>query len=334
MGSLCDTNGAHPHSAGAFGVDGATPATDYGGALVSAVDSLIAGIARRQHGTVTRSQLLAAGVSISAIRLRHRDGRLRALHAGVYATGPGPLTRRGRWLAAVLAVGAGAVLSHRSAAALLDLRPTATSLIDVTVPGGSRRRRRDHLRIHTTRPFHPDDATVVDGIPVTSVERTLLDLAVILPLPQLRRAHEQAERLRCVDHTKLRALLARSTGRRGLGALRRVAAIDPEPGTRLKSELEQEFRDLVEASGLPAYLPNTVVAGYEVDAYWPAARLVVELQSRTWHTDPQAFERDHAKRAELMAAGDTVLALTYEQVTRRPKETVHTLRRLLFPLAA
>ena len=296
---------------------------------MSVVDSAIARVAATQHGVVAARQIIDGGVSEAAIRRRLADGRLRRMHRGVYAIGRQPLTRRGRWMAAVLAGGRSAVLSHRSAAALLDLRATATNLIDVTVPGASRRRRRDNLRIHTTRPFHPDDIAVVDGIPVTSVERTLLDLAELLPLPQIRRAYEQAERLRTLDHSRLRALIARSNGRRGVGALRRVAAIDPDPGTRLRSELERAFRDLVEAGGLPPYLPNTVLAGYEVDAYWPAARLVVELQGRAWHADPQAFERDHAKRAELMAAGYTVLALTYEQVTHDPEGVIRILRRLL-----
>ena len=174
----------------------------------------------------------------------------------------------------------------------------------------------------------------VDGIRVTSPERTLLDLAGVLSITQLRRAYEQAERLRILDHGRLAAIVTRAKGRAGVAALRRVASIDPEPGTRLKSELERAFRDLVESSGLPPYLPNTVVAGHEVDAYWPQARLVVELQSRTWHTDPEAFEADHAKRAELMAAGYTVLALTYEQVTQKGPETVRTLGRLLAVLAA
>lgn len=302
---------------------------------VSVVDSLIAQVTAGQHGVAARRQLGAAGVGASALRRRLADGRLRRIHHGVYAVGPQPLTLHGRWMAATLACGDEAALSHVSAGALLDVRSTSSSLIHVTVPGLSRRRARGTIRIHTTRPFHPDDITIIDGIRVTSPERTLLDLASILPLTQLRRAYERAERLRILDHGKLRALLKRSNGRPGVGALRRTAAIDPEPGTRLRSELEAAFRDLVESSDLPPYLPNTVVAGYEVDAYWPAAGLVVELQSRTWHTDPEAFERDHAKRAALMAAGYTVLALTHEQVTRRRAETVHTLRRLLAaPLAA
>jgi hypothetical protein len=300
---------------------------------VSAVDSVIAHIVARQHGVVARPQLAAAGVSPAATKTRLADRRLRRVHHGVYAVGSQPLTLKGRWMAAVLACGGDAALSHVSAGALLDIRAASSSLIHVTVAGPSRRRRRDNLRIHTTRPWHPDDVTRIDGIRVTSPERTLVDLAGVLSLTQLRRAYEQAERLRILDHARLAAIVARAQGRPGVGALRRVAAIDPEPDTRLKSELERAFRDLVEASGLPPYLPNSVVAGYEVDAYWPHARLVVELQSRTWHTDPEAFEADHAKRAELMAAGQTVLALTYEQVTKRAQDTARTLARLLAVVA-
>jgi hypothetical protein len=301
---------------------------------MSDIDSVIARLAAAQHGVVAGRQVVDTGISEAALRRRLADRRLRRVHHGVYAVGSQPLTLKGRWMAAVLACGGGAALSHVSAGALLGIRATSSSLIHVTVAGPSRRRRRDNLRIHTTRAWHPHDFTQVDDIRVTSPERTLLDLAPVLPLTQLRRAYERAERLRILDHARLAAIVARAQGRPGVGALRRVAAIDPEPGTRLKSELERAFRDLVEASGLPPYLPNTVVAGYEVDAYWPHAHLVVELQSRTWHADPEAFEADHAKRAELMAAGHTVLALTYEQVTKRAQDTARTLARLLAVVAA
>ena len=300
---------------------------------MSDIDSVIARFAAAQHGVVAARQIVDADVSEAALRRRVADRRLRRIHRGVYAVGPQPLTLRGRWMAATLACGDNAALSHVSAGALLDIRATSSSLIHVTVAGPSRRRRRDNLRIHTLRTWHPHDVTDVDGVRVTSPERTLLDLAATLSLTQLRRAYEQAERLRILDHARLAALAARTMGRPGIAVLRRVAGIDPEPGTRLRSELERAFRDLVEASHLPPYLPNTVVAGHDVDAYWPQARLVVELQSRTWHTDPEVFEADHAKRAELMAAGQTVLALTYEQVTQHARDTARTLARLLAVIA-
>ena len=180
-------------------------------------------------------------------------------------------------------------------------------------------------------PFHPDDITVIDGIPVTSAERTLLDLAEVLTPHQLQRAYEQAEKLRIIDHAKLRALVERSNGRRGLKHLLPLLDYDPTPATEAWSELERLFHDLVRESGLPPYQRNVVVDGdpSPVDAYWPDARLVVELQSYEHHSGKQAFERDHEKRARLMAAGHAVLTLTHAQVTGEPTETVATIEALL-----
>lgn len=296
---------------------------------MSAADSLIAGIAASQHGVVANRQLLAAGLGVDTIRRRIRDNRLHRLHAGVYSCGPPPLTARGRWMAAVLAGGDDAVLSHRSGAALLDIRTTSSVLTDVTVPGGSRRRRRDHLRLHTTVRLHPDDVTVRDGIPVTTVERTLLDLAEVVPPLQVRRAYERAERMRVLDHVKLRALGARSSGRRGLKVLLPLLAYDPTAATEAWSELERLFLDLVRRHHLPDYQRNAVVAGHPVDAYWPSARLIVELQGYEHHSGRDQFELDHAKRAAWMAAGYVVLPLTYRQVVDDPDGVAATLRALL-----
>jgi hypothetical protein len=169
----------------------------------------------------------------------------------------------------------------------------------------------------------------VDGIPVTSIPRTLLDLAEVVPAIQLQRAYERAERLRILDVAAIHELLARSNGRRGVVALRDLIAYDPAAAAEADSELELHFLDLVRHAGLPPPQANVLVEGYLVDAYWPTARLVVELQGYAYHSDRQAFERDHARLARLRLAGCEVLALTWRQVTREPAWVASALATLL-----
>ncbi len=148
---------------------------------------------------------------------------------------------------------------------------------------------------------------------------------------QLQRAYEQAEKLRILDHRKLCDLCQRSNGRHGLKHLLPLLEYDPTPATEAWSELERLFHDLVRRNELPPYQRNVIVDGdpSPVDAYWPEARLVVELQSYAHHSGRQEFERDHAKRARLMAAGQAVLPLTHRQVTAEEAETVATIVALL-----
>jgi len=171
---------------------------------MSDLDRRVARQGGRHHRIVSGRQLSVIGLDKSAISRRVSEGRLTQLHRGVYLVGPPPPSVRGKWLAAVIACGDGAVLSHRHGAMRWDMRRTDSASIDVTAPG-SARRRHDGITVHRTRAFHPDDITVIDHIPVTSAERTLLDLAEILPPHQLQRAYEQAEKLRIIDHAKLRA---------------------------------------------------------------------------------------------------------------------------------
>jgi very-short-patch-repair endonuclease len=278
---------------------------------VSVVDNLIGRLARRQHGVAAAWQLTALGVSTSAIARRVADGRLRRIHRGVYAVGA--IGRKGYWMAAVLACGEGALLSHRDAAALRALRDTARRAIDVTVVG-SRRRSRPRLTIHSAAELHPNDRAEVDGIPVTSVARTLLDLAEVVPATELRRTYEAAERHQVLDFKALNELISRSNGRRGLAALLALLDYDPELAADSKSDLESALLDLVREAGLPLPSLNVLVEGYLVDAYWPAARLVVELQSYEHHAHRQAFNRDYAKLGRLTMAGYQVLPLTDRQL--------------------
>lgn len=293
-------------------------------------DRRLSGLAVERHRIVSTRALAALGFSPTRVSQRVAEGRLTRLHRGVYLVGPGRPSLRGKWLAAVIACGDGAAMSHRHGAMLWDMRRTDRASVDVTVPG-SARRKHDGITVHRTRSLHSDDITVIDGIPVTSPERTLLDLAEVVSPHQLQRAYEQAEKLRIIDHAKLRALVERSNGRRGLKHLLPLLDYDPTPATEAWSELERLFHDLVRESGLPPYQRNVAVDGdlSPVDAYWPDARLVVELQSYEHHSGKDAFERDHEKRARLMAAGHAVLTLTHAQVTGEATEMVATIEALL-----
>jgi very-short-patch-repair endonuclease len=292
---------------------------------VSAADRHITSLARRQHGVVSAGQLRAIGVSPTAVRARLVDGRLWPAHRGVYAIGP--LTQRGGWMAAVLAIGPGALLSHRSAATLHGIRATHRAPIEVTVARRVRRRR--GIAVHQTRTLHPRDRATYEGIPVTSVARTLLDLAEVVPAAQLQRAYERAERLRILDLRAVNELLGRANGRRGAGALRALVSYDAAQAVEAQSELELRFLDLVRDMGLPTPHVNVVVEGFVVDAYWPPARLVVELQGYAYHSGREVFERDHERFARLKLAGYEVLGLTWHQVTEKQAWVAAAIRTLL-----
>jgi very-short-patch-repair endonuclease len=293
---------------------------------MSVIDTLIARLAARQHGVVALWQLTALGISTSGVSRRVADGRLRRIHRGVYAVGP--LDRRGYWMAAVLACGEGALLSHRDAAMLWNLRPANRTTIDVTAPG-ARGRRRSRITVHGAARLHPDDRAEVEGIPVTSLPRTLLDLAEVTSAQQLRRAYEAAERHGFLNIRALNELVARSNGRRGLPDLRALLDYDPAHAVGSKSDLESQFLDLVREAGLPLPQLNVLVAGFMVDAYWPRGRLVVELQSWEHHGHRQAFERDNERLGRLQVAGYSVLPLTYRHLRDQPDWVVRTIAGLL-----
>lgn len=291
-------------------------------------DRKLAALAKRQHGVVSIRQLLALGITHDAVWARVAAGRLHRIHVGVYAVGHAKLSLRGRWMAAVLAYGRGALLSHRDAAALWGIRAVTDGSIDVTMDTRAGRARRPGLTPHRCQ-IHSEDRKRLDGIPVTSVSRTLLDLAEVLDPHGLQRAYEEAARIRALDVGAIERLLARSNGRRGVGALRALLDYDPGPAADAVSELERLFCDLIRDAGLPMPSVNVLVEGFLVDAYWPAARLVVELDGYEYHRDREAFERDHAKLGRLRLAGYEVLPLTYLQVTEEPEWVVGAVRSLL-----
>jgi hypothetical protein len=294
-------------------------------------DRTIATLAAQQYGVVARRQLLAAGLTRDAVKVRLASSRLVPLYRGVYAVGHRSLRREGGWLAAVLAAGPGAALSHREAAALHGLRPSNRATVDVTVAGS---RRIPGVQVHAVARLAADDQTIVAGIPVTTVARTLVDLATVVSSQALSKALEEAERSNRLDVHSIEAVLDRIRGRNGRGhdAIRRaLAELAAIGGTTTRSSLENLFLALLDVHGLSRPSTNAWTESMEVDACWPQARLVVELDGWDSHHTRQAFQRDRTRSNDLQAAGWTVLRLTHADVVRRAAETAARVERALRP---
>jgi putative AbiEi antitoxin of type IV toxin-antitoxin system/uncharacterized protein DUF559 len=260
----------------------------------------------RQHGVVSARQLAGLGLSGDAIATRARAGRLHRLHRGVYAVGHTALTPRSRELAAVLACGPGAVLSHRSAAALWGLLPSGT-WIEVTAPRS--RKARSGFVVHTSRRLDKEERRAVDAIPVTSMGRTLVDLADVLDERRLAKAVHEAEVRRLLDLRAIERSLARLPGRTGRHRLLRVLAdYEPQPFTR--SDGERRFLAFCREQGLPKPTVNGTAEGFEVDFFWPEAALVVEMDGGTTHHTRWAFHEDRRRDRALAVAGIQVLRVT------------------------
>lgn len=295
----------------------------------SGTDRVIGELAARQWGVVTRRQLLDAGLSRRPVADRVRSGHLLPLHPGVYAVGHARLRREGHWLAAVLAVGPGATLSHRDAAGLHDLRAANHARIDVSTTGKAKSSPR--IAVHRTRVLDAQDVTAVRGIPVTTVARTLLDLAGVVPHDHLTRAIKEAERRGVFDLHAVDAAMARTRGRRGPGHRRLNAALAERRALEhhpTRAPLEDALLRLLRDHGLPLPATNAHVEGFEVDAVWRAQRVVVELDGWQDHGTRRAFEQDRERDAVLMAAGWRVIRVTRRRVRERPDHVLSTLRRL------
>lgn len=290
------------------------------------VDGAIAALAEGQYGVVCLTQLRRLELSPSAVRSRVSTGRLHRLHRGVYAVGRPTVTHQGRWMAAVLACGPGAVLSHRSALELWGVAKMSRRRPSVTVPGV--RRTREKIDVHRSATLTPDDLTAVDAIPCTTLARTLLDFAEIARPKELARAVEDAERIRIFDGHAVERVLSRANGRRGATKLRTALDNWTEPAFT-RSEAERMMLALIARAGLPTPNANAFVAGHEVDLHWPQQRLVVEIDSRAWHTTPPALERDHIRDADYDEAGHRVRRFTARQIERDPAFVLERLRRAL-----
>lgn len=276
---------------------------------------------RRQHGVISRAQLLELGFSPKAIEHRIRCGRLHPVARGVYAVGRPDLTQHGRWMAAVLACGPGAVLSHGSAAALWGIAPwrgaTHVSVAAGRQPEGVRAHRRALTDIEMTRR---------QGIPVTSPALTLIDLATQLSRERLERAIDQADALNVITVRALREALRSAPRHPGLKVLRSV--IDARTFTLTDSVLERLFLPLAQQAGLPQPLTRHHVSGFKVDFAWPDLKLVVETDSLRYHRTPAQQARDRVRDHAHLAAGLTPVRFTHAQVRFEPGHVVKTLSAL------
>ena len=223
-------------------------------------------------------------------------------------------------MAAVLACGPGAVLSHRSAAALWGIRRGDPSRIEVTAPG--RVGRRPGIRAHPVD-LAADETTEVDGIPTTTVARTLLDLAAILNRHKLERAIEQAEALRLSDATPLAALVTRYPGRRGTAVLKKILGAEARKAGMTRSQLEDRFLRFLAERRLPAPRTNVWLQlgedWIEVDCVWPQQRVVAELDSWSYHGTRAAFRRDRARDRRLKVAGWQAIRITSWDIDEQPQ---------------
>lgn len=281
----------------------------------------------RPHGVAGRGQLLAAGVTAGFIDSRVEAGWLRPMHRGVYAVGP-IQSDEAPEMAAVLACGNKAVLSHRSAAALWRILPKrACEPVEVTVVA-SHTPRRSRIRVRRTERLLRSEVTTRRRIRVTTPARTLLDLAATLPLRELEQAMATGERMYAGTQRRLLALLARYPARAGTAKLRQLLGDSHQPALA-RSEAEERFLELIRRSGLPAPEVNARLHGYELDFLWRDQRLVVEVDGFAFHADRAAFEADRHRDAELARRDIQVVRVTWRQITAEPEATLVRIAEVL-----
>lgn len=296
-------------------------------------DGEIARICHGQHGLITLEQLEGQGLSVQAIHERLLAGRLHRVHQRVYSLTPGVMTQRGKFMAAVLACGPDAVLSHRAAAYLWGLVDEWSEPIDVTAPN---RRGRSPVGVaaHRDGSLHPIDRTTPYGIPCTSVARTLLDFAGVAPEWEVRKVVAQAEVLGLLDRRQVRALLRRSRRRRGVARLRLMLETLHPQTRRTRGELERLFLAMCIRADLPQPEVNVwlnVPGGrpLQADFVWRDSRLIVEADGREFHDTASAFEQDRKREQRFQAAEWRVTRCTWRQVEREPRRLAATIRSLL-----
>lgn len=271
---------------------------------LSTAEARLAQIAGRQHGVVTREQLAAVGIDKSGVTRRVQAGRLHRLHRGVYAVGHRSLSWRGRWLAAVLAAGDGAVLSHTSAVALWEFLRPIQGPVHVTVAAAVRRKQRPGIVVHHSRTLTPRDITRRHGIAVTTPARTISDVRGTIEPYLFRRALRQAELAgHCVPH---------------LSAVKRT-----------RSDLELLFLTFCERHDFPRPLVNQRVHGHRIDFFFAEQRVAVETDFWDYHRGSVAFEDDHARDLELRGHGITTRRYTGDQIEATSDAVAADLREAL-----
>jgi very-short-patch-repair endonuclease len=274
-------------------------------------DAAIWSLVRRQHGAIARRQLLGLGLGPRQIERRIAAGRLHPVWRGVYAVGRPLLGRRGRWMAAVLACGPDAVLSHGSAAALWGFGAQQDGLIDVSVPS-RRRGRQPGIRVHRRTQAVMNDVAAHEGIPLTLPARTLIDQATRLRPMQLERAVNEADKLDRVRADVLHASLDDYRGQPGVAPLRKL--LDPLTFRLSDSDLEQLMRPLARSIGLPIPETKRWLNGYEVDFFWPELGIVLEADGLKYHRTASQQRRGLERDQSHLAAGMWPLRFSHWQI--------------------
>lgn len=289
------------------------------------VDLAIAHIAGGQHGNITLEQLVAHGLSRGQIAYRIKIGRLHAVFRGVYSVGRPPKTAHEYAMAAVLACGEGAALSHHSALALWGLTEWRWSGIHVTVPAD---RRPKAIKVHIARGLASRDIRTHEGVRMTSPARTILDCAPSLTDNQLSRAVNDGRRSRQA-HLRpwhLRDVVERFPRHPGAKALQRFLDIKGGP---TRSDWEDTFPTFCRQFDLPEPVMSTYVAGHEADALWPEHKIIIELDSWDFHQDRDAFESDRDRDADTLAAGYLTVRITWERIEQRSAREATRLREII-----
>jgi very-short-patch-repair endonuclease len=286
----------------------------------------IAELAAKQRGVITRAQLIELGLTRTTIDNWVKHSRLHSLYRGVFLLGhPRPIAGA-RELAAVLACGRGAALSHLSAAGLWRLLPGREGDVDVTVAGRNPGRK-PGIRVHRVRHLDCRDIRKLGRIPITSPPRTILDLAAVVGPRELEQALAEAYARRLARRSELVSLLARCSSRPGTRALR--ALLDDGTPALTRSQAEDRLLALIRAAELPAPETNIRIGRHEVDFLWREQRLVVEVDGFTFHSSRSAFERDRRRDAELGTLGFRVARVTWRQIVDEPVALVARLATAL-----
>jgi very-short-patch-repair endonuclease len=286
-------------------------------------------IAGRQLGLITAARSRLAGVGADRIATRCASGAFRRLYRGVYLVGAGPMVPGAAELAAVLACGREAFVSHRSAAAVWGLAKPYSGAVNVTVVG-RHCRSRSGLIVHRPRWLHPRDRATKQGIPVTAPGRTLVDLAADTTDEEMERALAEAYVRRIVTPREIAAAIERAPRHTRIGAVRGLLEESRGPD-RTRSEAERQMLGVIRRARLTLPQANVRLGGYEVDFLWPAQRLIVEVDGHAFHGHRLAFERDRRRDAALVAAGYRVMRVTWRQLTEEPLAVVASLARALGP---
>jgi very-short-patch-repair endonuclease len=300
--------------------------------LSRARNRAIARLAESNAGAITHAELIAAGIGPDAIDHRVKSGLLHRRHRGVYIVGHLALAPRAEEAAALLACGPGAVLSHRSAAAVWALADPDHKIIDVTLPG-RRCRPKAAIRLHCAQALQRLDVRSIESLLVTAPARTLLDFAADASPDELELAVAAGFRRKVVSASGIEGAIERAPLRRGAATLRALMRSQGGP-VFTRSEAERKLLRLVRQAALPEPLVNARVCGFEVDFHWPTARLVLEVDGRAFHGGHRAFEEDRLRDQVLVAAGLRVIRVTWHQMSTQPLAVVARIAQAMAAVSA